>query len=275
MSDNTKSITIATEQGLRAHQEDRAIFCHVDSGGEREGVLLALMDGHNGKGVAEYCKQNIPKLFSLGEKECVKIALKRLVAKLDEETREMKSGSTLSLVYIPKDAKRAYVAVLGDSPVIIFGDWHEDEHGERTNLNVSPEHNVRTNKEERVAAEARGGIYERGYVWVPTSGPRDYPTGIQLSRALGDCWMYDILNRKPEIYSVPLCPGSVVLLASDGLLGHTDSDAYKEALISISLGMILEKNTTGLLRRAKKIKARGFDDNATAIMWKGSGRENA
>ncbi len=56
---------------------------------------------------------------------------------LGEMTKDMQSGSTLSIVIVPDNEQRAYAAVIGDSPVIIL-DANEG-------LNLSPDHNARSN----------------------------------------------------------------------------------------------------------------------------------
>jgi len=252
------SITAATEKGQRRYQEDRFLIHRVNHDGEREGTLLAVMDGHNGSGVAEFCNNNIPHLFSLQKGERAATALKRLVARLNTETDNMDSGSTLSLVYIPKNADRVHIAILGDSPVVLLG--HDG------NIRISPEHNVITNKAERAAAEKRGGTYSSGYIHN-----RSLYQGLQLGRALGDSWMGSVLSREPEIYSMKLGSRSIVIIASDGFTTARKRDGVDTIVRKVVAGA----DANEMMFWAKNYKRGGISDNATVIIWRGWGWKDA
>jgi len=236
-------VTFATQQGPRAYQEDR-VYYH-DAVIEKW-KLLAVMDGHNGAGVSDFCARNLHKYFP-AENVDLEEKLRLLALNLNQATRRLTAGSTLSAVIIPYDKSVVSVAILGDSPVIVL-----DEGGK---IHVSPEHNVRTNIKERKAAESRGGYYDSsGYICFGDHA-------IQLSRALGDSDFGDVLLREPEIYTVnnPVW----VLIASDGLLdpGHKN---MKKLLKDIEKLARDNANADTLIAWAEK---RGLEDNATAIVW--------
>ena len=117
----------------------------------------------------------------------------------------------------------AYVAILGDSPVVIV-----DEKG---SVHVGPEHNARSNPTDREAAIKSGALYTlTGYITMPGSD-----RGLQLTRCLGDSYFNDILDRTPEVYIEKLNEKSIVLLGTDGLFdpGHVDSQRVAQVLISL------------------------------------------
>jgi serine/threonine protein phosphatase PrpC len=155
------SVTSATAQGLRSHQEDRFLVYPFASR-ELRGYLLAVMDGHDGSSAADVCVDAIPELFVLAGPEDLEASLHSIVAGLDQQTRGMTSGSTVSLACILESHGRAAIAVLGDSPVVAV-----DRGGEMV---LSPSHNVRSNPEERRTGERRGGIFRRGYLTNPATG---------------------------------------------------------------------------------------------------------
>lgn len=247
------SVTSDSVQGSRSHQEDRYRVHRFTAAEGASGWLLGVMDGHNGAEAAEECWKAIPELFSLRGPEDAEGALRRLVAELDERTRGMRAGSTVCLACVLESHTRVVAATLGDSPVLIL-----DCQGR---LLVGPHHNVRTNLEERRRAEARGGAYDGiGYLVNPATG-----YGLQMARALGDRAMGEILSREPELLTAELGPGSVVLLASDGLLdlGGEGARGLAEELAAAW--------REGRLREAAALvggwaKDRLWD-NATAVIW--------
>lgn len=241
------AVTSHTDIGARGYQEDRFVVHEFD-----EGYLLAIMDGHGGERVAQFIKDNLLKIFSETAKESSYFdRLQETFSKLSLATRNMHSGSTLSLVFIPNDEKRAYVAVLGDSPIVI--------RSRESEIFVSPEHNARSNPEERIAAEARGAVFSEGYLWT-----KDMRAGSQMSRALGDLELDSFLNREPQIFTVDLNIKSFVLVASDGLFdpAHEETEIQIERLIK----MIEEDLDAEEL--VEDALTRKTGDNVTAIVIK-------
>jgi len=243
-------VTFAVEKGPRPYQEDRNIHMAVACGSRPCGELLAVMDGHGGEEVSEFCEKEIRKIFQLFRTEQAKTALKKLVAELSLRTTHFNEGSTISLALITNNPRKVSVAVLGDSPVVVY-----DKQGK---LHTSPEHNVRSNLKERKAAEQRGGIYSGGYIWNDLG---DLGQGLQMGRALGDAHLGGILSRRPDVYSIerPVW----VLVASDGLFdpGHSNTDALVEEIRKYA-----ERNANAdeLMKWAE---TRGLKDNATALVW--------
>ena len=243
---NTK-VTSHTSIGARGYQEDRFLVHKCD-----DGYLLAVMDGHGGSQVAEFIVNNLVRFFSEATKDSAySDRLREVFSKLNLETRSMYPGSTLSIVFLPDDEEKAHVAVLGDSPVVV-----RDIKGK---ILISPEHNARSNPEERAAAEARGAVYQDGYLYE-----RNMQMGLQMSRALGDFALDSFLGREPEIFPVELSEKSFVLVGSDGLFdpGHEDTELQVERLTEMIEG---GADAKALVEDALKRKPR---DNVTAIVFK-------
>lgn len=240
-------ITFATRKGPRSYQEDYYFHMPVISSNFKA-WLLAVMDGHSGKAVAEFCAKEIKNLFRLSSARRTEEALRNLVAKLNERTCQLYQGSTLSIALVVNKPRKVSVAILGDSPVVVY-----DKSG---NLNISPEHNVRTNIEEREEAEKRGAIYIRGYVCTP-----DGDRGLQMSRALGDAPLDAFLSRDPEIYTLP--DPQWILVASDGLFdsGHGNTDRLFSKIHEYAQ---LSATAEDLMQWAED---RELLDNATALVW--------
>lgn len=205
-------ITHQTAQGNRDYQEDRWVVEKLVLGnGVDSSTVLAVMDGHGGSEVSQLLSERFMQILAqvglspADENPNLQDVLAITVTTLGEMTKNMEAGSTLSVVVISSADGKAYVAVVGDSPVII-----KDAHG---NLNISPEHNARSNAAEREAAIARGAWYDGTYLYSPESGH-----GLQMSRSLGDRDLGSFLSRSPDIYSVDLGMDSYVIVASDGLL---------------------------------------------------------
>lgn len=193
---------IATTIGGREFQEDYFFteYC-------AEGMLLAVMDGHNGPSTAMFVRNNFPRYFSSWWKRYhdSERAFRYAFRMVEKMTRKNESGSTMSAVFIYDDKPTALVGSIGDSPVIIYSP--------EGLIFTSPDHNVRTNLKERERCIARAGWYRDGYIMSATV--RD--VGLQMARALGDCEMGDVIERVPEFSFVDLQPGSVVVVASDGV----------------------------------------------------------
>lgn len=245
------SVSQVQMQGPRTSHEDRVVHVPFKSRRNGRGHLLGVMDGHAGKGVAEYCATNIPRLFNPDTRN-IKEEFETLVARLDAGTRDARAGSTLSLAHISESRGIVTLAVLGDSPIIVV-----DSAGA---THLSEEHNARTNKFEREAAIGRGAIYQDGYLCKVRNGE-----GLQMSRALGDCRLRALLDRTPAISSHRINSRSVVLVASDGLFDPFHAHEPAEAVQSI-LAVIQSGGDAAAVLRWREEKE--LQDNTSLIIWK-------
>lgn len=245
-------LTHASKQGRRSYQEDRFFTKFVEFKKDR-GHFLAVMDGHGGERVAQFCRDQLASEISKVKNTKEKVGLNEIRAifeSLNKQTFEMESGSTLSLAFISYARNRVYVGVLGDSPVVI-----KDAKGL---INIGPEHNARTNMKEREAAIQRGACYSGGYI-------SEHPSygGLQLTRSLGDNEYKNILGRVPEVYSLKIGSGSFVAILSDGISdpGHKSPEPLKQVVSMLENGA----SASQLVDNALKMDT---SDNVTAIVWR-------
>lgn len=244
-------VNSAMEKGTRFYQEDRFSVIRHETQKEK-GWLLAVMDGHGGAEVARYCEENIESKFKplISDPQLmITDVLRQLIEVFVKETRGMDAGSTISLVYISETSERAFVAILGDSLVIV-----KNAHG----LWISPEHNIRVNQADKKIVLSKGAFSDGYYMSASKLGQ-----GLQLTRSLGDASFDRFLIREPEIFSCfNLNKDSFIIVASDGLLDPSHNDRNVE-----SLRNIVEKGGTAydLVNDAIRRKT---GDNVTAVLWK-------
>ena len=238
------SVTSASEQGPREYQEDFSVTKYFNTDIFR-GWLLAVFDGHGGNTVAQLCAEKVLDLFEPDIDPI--LSLKSLCVKLNEHTEHLKEGSTLSIALVNEDTNIAHIAILGDSPVVTY---------DGVDIKISPEHNVRSNMQERQRAQDMGGIYSEGFLYIPNQ-----KYGLQLSRSLGDSLLESVLSREPEIYTVSNLQW--ILVASDGLLDD-EHGSTKHLLEEIKTYAKKKADVSELLAWATQ---RGLHDNATGIVW--------
>jgi len=242
-----RPVTSASAKGQRPYQEDRLFVATYE-----QGTLIGVFDGHGGSEVSQTAVTELPGFFAdlISEpKAKPRTALSKAIHKLAVLTQANISGSTLSLAFIPSRGSFVYCAVLGDSPIII-----KDSKGA---VNISPDHNVRTNYQEKLAAEKRGGFVHGGYLYTSYDGP-----GLQMARALGDTLLSKALSRRPDIYSVRINKDSFVLVATDGAFDPGHYDFEKEAAAVVKL---VEEgaDAQAVVDRAVQIKT---GDNVSALV---------
>lgn len=187
-------------------------------------ALLFVADGHGGRDCAELAAAEFPRAFRTAFQsgnEPVD-ALAAAAESAAEQTRNADSGAVYTAVWVAAAHDRMAYAQLGDTAAV----WR-DAQGR---LRRTPDHNVRSNRQEREAAEARGGRYRGGYMLGP-----DRLYGIQPARALGDREMGPVASKAPEIAADTLQARSWVVVSTDGILVPVqgDADAEERALASL------------------------------------------
>lgn len=242
------TISLATHKGSRGYQEDRNIINQTENG-----ILLAVFDGHGGDEVSDFCEKNILRAFNdvadNNDMPTIPLKIKGIFDFLARLTNDMRAGSTASIVFIPSTMDRAFVGVLGDSPVIIKN--KDNEYW------IAPEHNVRSNPKEVEEAKKRGGFIHDGYLF----GSQPFGGGLQMSRALGDASLSDVLNREPEVFEQTLGAGSFVLVGSDGLLDPSHKSGSAASAITTKIESGEEAPT--LVKWAVSVPT---NDNVTALL---------
>lgn len=240
----------AQAQGHREYQEDTFGIEEFYTG-----TLVWVADGHGGDAASKEIKNWIHQKWILHDNPNPETQIRELYHSLDLQTCEMEAGTTLSLIYLPKSAPLIFVAVLGDSPVIVKSG---------NEIFIGPDHNARSNPEEREDAVMRGAIYQGGYVCQPLHTgmyPDDYSPGLQMTRALGDTNL-KFLSHEPEIRSLPFGEyGDWALVASDGVLDPSHHNISEGDVIA---GLIdAGAEAPELVTRATRTPT---NDNATAIL---------
>ncbi len=238
--------------GTRTAQEDRC-YANILAAQDERIAVLAVCDGHGGNMVADearkFIEQKIPELFLPRTHDPV-ATMYHFFRELITATNKLPwSGSTITVCVVIKSLDCAVLGVMGDSPALII-----DKDG---NQHVGPNHNVRTNLTEREAGILRGGCYEGSYLWWRESG-------LQMSRALGDLHMGNVLLREPEIITVAH-PRKIVL-ASDGIEDHHVVDMLPQGIAGLQLfadtPLPGAETLDTMLRNAKP------RDNLSVIIWK-------
>lgn len=239
-------ITFATNMGSRSHQEDRVLWAEFN-----DGTLLGVFDGHGGDEVSSLMAEMFPNFWVALDGNSYSDAMLKVFEMANYRTEHYHSGSTASVVFIPHSEKTAYIAVLGDSPVIA-------EKADGT-IFIGPDHNARSNQEEQHAAMARGGVYHSGYMW---SEYGDNASGLQMTRAFGDSACRNFLSRVPEVFTIPL--GNWLLVGSDGLFDpkHIDGKASYDDILACLRN---DNSAADMVRQAVALPT---NDNVTAILWR-------
>ena len=246
--DTFGTVTSAQAKGSRDLQEDRVVVLS-----DIKCVLIAVMDGHEGVLAAEVCAKNIPLLFNIDAVyQDPSAALGILFYQLVELTSHMGCGTTISLVYITKDS--VTVCRAGDSPVLLLP-------GDGKTI-FSSSHNARTNIVERNAALARGGRFNGAYLINPKTGD-----GTQLTRALGDWHLGDVILREPEFMITPINANAIVMVCTDGLMGSNPHAQDNQTFHAI---LLLQDGGTApdLIDWAMHNQPDGLEDNVSVVVWR-------
>src|ERR1700687_1667952 len=112
--DQTGVVTVASAQGERSHQEDRAVCEWIESPAGR-GWLLAVFDGHRGAASSERASEALCALYQdqlKAQRGDAAKALRDVFISLNEITRDHLSGATATVVHIPAEAQVVFLAVL-------------------------------------------------------------------------------------------------------------------------------------------------------------------
>lgn len=203
------------EIGDRNTQQDRLCVHRIGPF-----LLAAVFDGHGGEQAAEFASTQFPICLSDDLHELdAKPALKNAISHLVDALKDEYSGTTLTAALIDEAGARVTLAVLGDSPALVFQPDSDTPY-------CPPQHNLSLCPNDAEAIRALGlGRISEGYIW-DHSGDR----GVNLTRALGDAAFRDLLIRDPHITTLPFPSGSLLLIGSDGVRLNRHSEDYAERL---------------------------------------------
>jgi serine/threonine protein phosphatase PrpC len=247
------SVSYAVTRGARGSQED-FYFSRSFGRTKEKNWVLAVLDGHGGSHAAKLGKERLEEIFTprvFTENKDIPAFLKRTIRLLVSETNQFqRCGSTVSIACVMEKKKEAVIAVLGDSPVLVISSSAQPFR--------ASEHNVRTSTHERAAAIARGGRFDGNYIC------NERGAGLQLSRALGDGEMGQIISRTPEIYTIP--DPTVVMVGTDGLL--EDPEDNQDAAFIRIVNICKNGGDAKAVLHQSSDPSHDQSDNATALVWR-------
>ncbi|MBS0627663.1 MAG: protein serine/threonine phosphatase 2C family protein [Verrucomicrobia bacterium] len=224
LSDNPQKLRythlVKDTVGRRSQMEDRHFYIENE-----KGILLGVLDGHNGIQVANYAAYRFQEqFFSFLEELDYNIYQAFLdFFLLIQEEIEMKHpgwdqiGTTVVVCYVEKETNYLYTATLGDSEANIYRLLGE----KRKSIPLSCIRNWST-KRDFVSAKKALGVaipYKKNPKEMrhPPFGESVHSgLGLNVSRALGDASFKGVIHS-PKITATTLLPGDILLLACDGL----------------------------------------------------------
>lgn len=216
--------------------------------------FFALFDGHGGIHAAEYAQKNLWHEFNLNlstnpleVREAFKNAFINIDAQLHDEykkNKKYKSGTTAIAAYL-NDDHQLFIAWVGDSRGIIIRNntlllatTDHKPDAERIRLeeainNFNKEHGNKINPQEIIAKSKDKQGKENGPLRV---------LGLAVSRSLGDAERKEeenglgekLIIAEPEIKSIGLHSGDIIVFASDGFWDVIDN---QEAIKLITKAM--------------------------------------
>jgi serine/threonine protein phosphatase PrpC len=136
------------------------------------------------------------------------------------DTKECRSGTTAIAALLDQRGK-VHFGSLGDS--ILIARRSEGVY-------TSTHHNVKANKRERERVMARGGFYDRGYARKYFDG-----SGLQMSRAFGDCDLKPVISEEADFDSIQIEKGGWLVVMTDGVIDPASGSfsKYKKRLVQV------------------------------------------
>ena len=268
-------ITGSQHQGTKDCMED---FCSAKrrkniDGGDDLFACFGIYDGHGGREVAEYTKDNListitksPKFSSDDDNQVLSAIREGFTTvhqvmyeelwqhwKLKADGRPSTAGSTATICFIMRG--KLYIAHVGDSKLVLArknplvpAEWKA--------IQLTEDHRP-DNEVELARIQSAGGKVAKSASGTPrvvrrkttldekTGQPRykDKPC-LNISRALGNFWSYNAENAKfvispdPDVavYNLDLTTDQCIILASDGLWDYVSADMAVQTVNSIEKG---------------------------------------
>jgi serine/threonine protein phosphatase PrpC len=238
--ENTQSVvTYASEQGKRNEQQDRFLVVQ-----KNDLCVLAVFDGHGGSDAADFCCKELRKLLQQSNVKCLQTIFKHL----SEKSKDFFEGTTASIVFIQDD--RAFIGVLGDSPVIVSSSQ---------GIHVSKEHHTSNKHEIKMAVKRGARIITLGstqYIKDPV-----FSGGLNVTRAFGNRAYRSYISKIPDMYSID---GPYwILVCTDGFFCRRLMHR-KKTIINMMQG---NTSAEDLIEWARKTPS-GLFDNTTVILWR-------
>lgn len=227
--------------------------------------VFALFDGHNGSGAAIYSKENLLNNIvgaipsDLSREEWVAALPRAMVAgfvKTDKDFQERAKTSGTTCTFVIIDGWIVTVASVGDSCCVF-------ESAEGDVYNLSADHRLETNEEERNRITASGGEVGRLNAGGGAEiGPlRCWPGGLCLSRSIGDMDVGEFIVPVPHVKQIKLSSaGGRLVISSDGVWDALST----EVVLNCCRGMTPEAAAAQIVKEAVGLK--GLRDDTTCIV---------
>lgn len=260
-------VGVTHAQGKRRAMEDTHVigeFTYNGENKEHQAKVLALFDGHSGRQVADFAKENLIPILksyleqwnfpSLKEKGNIYNALNLALVNLSEacNQKDFPGGSTAVVVLIV-DNKRLYTANVGDSRALII---NSDDFFQLTE-DADP------NKPYFAARiQQRGGTVTKG---------RLYGNTLNMTNALGN-FQLACVSPRPDItyYTIESLrtksnPALTLVLACDGIFEDVSTDQVANFIRKrINQGKNPAEIADQTTRRALAI---GSQDNCSCMVY--------
>jgi serine/threonine protein phosphatase PrpC len=208
----------------REYMEDRIMMSNFQYR-DKSYYIFLLLDGHGGSEVVDYVKEHFTDILGKyvihyrGHK--IREVITKTFVEVDHRVREMRSGTTASLLLIIDSPLQIWLANVGDSTVYGIS---ESEHKNKKKppkvkvRKISTDHNVKYRSERKRVDEADAYTIEDGYVCTEDGHM------LAVTRALGDADFGHLITPEPSIKRIK-APYSIFVLASDGIWDVMDGKA--------------------------------------------------
>lgn len=234
---------VCSSKGNRPTMEDTQFYLEFP-----KGILLAVFDGHRGRGVADFARDEFQKRFPIALADAegnVHEAFEQLFYAIHSDIVKAHDinlickGSAAVVCYIDKMTQKIYAATLGDSEANIY----RKIDGELKSIPLSCVRDWSHEKEALRAAIAQKDL-SIVYKWTHTDEPKSLryykrtfsgKYGLNLSRSLGDADFAGtpaepIMIAKPKITVWELMQDDILVLASDGLKDYVSEERIVDVL---------------------------------------------
>jgi protein phosphatase 1L len=246
---NKMNVYFASMKGLRPQNEDyHEVFTNLDNkdGSKKNVNLYAVFDGHGGKKVSEYLKNNLPKYFT-DKRVTYPISKKYVVTVYDHIQKSLQSlpfsqtsGSTALVAIHFKQDGDEYLNVLnsGDSRCVLC----RDNFG----MPLTKDHKPHWPEEYGRITQLGGKLTFDGF---------DYRIkDLSVSRAFGDLDATPFVTHRPDLFRYKLDKNDkFMVMACDGLWDVMSDSDVVNFVLSLCYDITTKKRINTQINIAKKL----------------------
>ena len=210
---NSMDWAISSRQGIRETMEDKTIVVQ-NFNDKPQDTFVGLYDGHAGSRAAKYAQTKLHTKFieNLEKYPKVEDALSQSFSDIDSEIQNKfhYDGTTALVTYFLDE--EAYFAWSGDSRALVIRDGK---------VIFSTRDHKPDSPEEKKRIEALGGMIIYSYGIARECNEKNNPTGLSVSRALGDrhdkFFFNNLVIADPEINKIQINSKDIMVFACDGV----------------------------------------------------------